>query len=318
MGTGPERQPSLSNDGTRLAYSTYELDNNLVVQDLKTGKESEFGGERRDLCPALAPDGSAVAYVSEQVKSPPDLWIQPLTVDGSSGGPARRLTDHPGSAAYPSYSPDGRWIAYHRALSGERDIWIVPAAGGAPIRFTDDPAVDVMPAWSPDGLQIAFVSERAGGSHIWVAPVADGKPGGPARQVTSGSLSHTFPAWSLDASTIAYIARDASGRAEAWLIDARGAGPAKQLTHGAGATAVGWSRTSGKVLVSGLWAGSSLRLMEVDITTGKPAPVGPPQMFGRQAELGEFAVSRNGRLFVYGRESARGDVWIMEAARGKY
>ena len=41
-------------------------------------------------------------------------------------------------------------------------------------------------------------------------------------------------------------------------------------------------------------------------------------MFGRGAELGEFAVSRDGRLLVYGRESARGDVWIMEAARGRY
>ena len=117
-----------------------------------------------------------MVYVSDQVKSPPDLWIQPLAADGSPSGAARRLTNHPGTAAYPSYSPDGRSIAFRRALQGRRDISIVPAAGGPPAQFTSDAAVDIHPAWSPDGRRIAFVSERGGRSRIWAAPVADGRP----------------------------------------------------------------------------------------------------------------------------------------------
>ncbi len=318
MGSGPERQPSLSMDGAKLVYSTFNLNSNLVVRDAQTGREVEFGGERRELYPSFAPDGSAVVYVSDQVKSPPDLWIQPLAADGSPGGAARRLTDHPGTAAYPSYSPDGRWIAYHRSLQGRRDIWIVPAAGGPPVQFTSDAAVDIHPAWSPDGRRIAFVSERGGRSRIWVAPVADGRPAGPARPLTDGPLSHDQPAWSPDAATIAFVATDAAGTNEVWIVDATAGGPGRQLTHGAGADVVAWSAGPGQLLISGTWGSGRLQLMRVDAATGRAVAEGPPDPFGAQADAGDFAVSRDGRLLVIVRHAAKGDIWMLDATRGRY
>jgi len=36
-----------------------------------------------------------------------DLWISPR-----AGGPARRLTSHPGDELFPKFSPDGKWIAF--------------------------------------------------------------------------------------------------------------------------------------------------------------------------------------------------------------
>ena len=318
MGSGPERQPSLSQDGMRLTYSTFNLNSNLVVRAEQTGKEHEFGGERRELYPAFAPDGSAVVYVSDQLKSPPDLWIQPLAPDGSPGGPARRLTDHPGTAAYPSYSPDGRWIAYHRALDDQRDVWIVPAAGGAPLRFTDDPAVDIHPAWSPDGKHIAFVSERGGGSRIWIAPVAEGRPAGQARRLTAGGLSEDQPSWSPDSSMVAYLVTDVAGIGDVWVADARAAGPGRQVTRGADADVVVWTGTPGRLLVSGRWGSNRLRLMRVDAATGAAVPVEPSNPFGAEADSGDFAMSRDGRLLAIVRQIAKGDIWVLEAARGRY
>ena len=318
LGSGPERQPSISKDGSRLTYSTLSLNSNLVVRVLSTGKEHQFGGERLQLHPAFAPDGSAVAYVSDQLKSPTDLWIQPLGPDGAPSGRARRLTDHPGSAAYPSYSPDARWIAYHRALNGHRDIWIVPVVGGTAVRFTDDPAIDVHPAWSPDGRQIAFVSERGGGSHIWLAPVADGRAAGPARQLTTGALWHDEPSWSPDSATIGYIATDAAGTGDVWLVDARSTGQGRQLTHGAGADAVKWSGVPNQLLVSGTWGTGRARLMSVDAATGQAILVGPPNLFGEESEVADFAISRDGRLLVVVREIARGDIWVLEAKPGRF
>ena len=318
MGSGPERQPSLSQDGLRLTYSTFSLNSNLVVRAEQTGKEHEFGGERRELYPAFAPDGSAVVYVSDQLKSPPDLWIQPLAPDGSPGGMARRLTDHPGTAAYPSYSPDGRWIAYHRALDDQRDVWIVPAAGGAPLRFTDDPAVDIHPAWSPDGKHIAFVSERGGGSRIWIAPVAEGRPAGQARRLTAGGLSEDQPSWSPDSSMVAYLVTDVAGIGDVWVADARAAGPGRQVTRGADADVVVWTGTPGRLLVSGRWGSNRLRLMHVDAATGAAVPVEPSNPFGAEADSGDFAMSRDGRLLAIVRQIAKGDIWVLEAARGRY
>ena len=225
------------------------------------------------MSPAFAPDGSAIVYSSDEAKSPPDLWVQPLAPDGRPGASPRRLTDQPGSATHPSYSPDGRWVASYRVVEGQRDIWIVPAAGGTPVRFTDDPAADLHPAWSPDGRQIAFVSERGGGSHVWLAPVTGGKAAGPARVLTTGPATCLDPAWSPDSSTIAYSAADSSGAADVWLIDARGVGAPRRVTRGANAYTVSWGADPGQVLVAGMWGKAALQLMSVDAATGRAVPV---------------------------------------------
>ncbi len=318
MGSGPERQPSLSKDGSRLTYSTYSVNSNLVVRAMATGKEYELGGERMEVAPALAPDGSALAYISDQLKSQPDLWIQPLSGDGAPAGSSRRLTDLPGSSAHPAYSPDGRWIAFYRVVGGERDIWIIPSTGGTPRRFTDDPKQDIQPAWSPDGRHIAFASDRSGGTQIWMAPVADGKAAGPATKLTTDPLVHYEPAWSADSSMIAYIGADAAGGRDVWLIEAQRAGHARQITHGAGASQVEWGPVADQLLVSGTWGQSSPRLMSVSVTSGQLSPYGPPDLFGKRGAEGEFTTSRNSRLLAAVRQVFRGDVWVMEATRGRY
>ncbi len=318
MGSGPERQPSLSRDGSILTYSTYSLDTNIVVRVTGTGEEYKLGGEREELSPALAPDGSAVVYTSEQLKAPPDLWIQPLTRAGAPDGPARHLTDHPGSASHPSYSPDGTWIAYYRVLDGQRDIWVVPAGGGTPIRFTDDPAADIHPAWSPDGRFIAFASERDGASHIWRTPVAGGRPAGPAERVTDGPLTHMAPAWSPDSSAIAFIAAGKHGASEAWIVDARRKKPARQVTEGAEAHRAAWGAAPGVLLVSGSWSSGSLVLKTVDIASGRATPAGPPGLFGQQGGVGEFTTTSDGRLLAVVRNVAKGDVWAIRAVDGRY
>jgi eukaryotic-like serine/threonine-protein kinase len=319
MGSGPESEPSLSSDGARLTYSTFSLNSDIVVRSQKTGAEYRFGSERRELYPSFSPDGSAVVFVSEYVKSPPDLWIQSLAPDGRASGPPRRLTDHPGTVAYPSWSPDGRWIAYHRALEGQRDVWIVPAEGGVPARFTDDPAVDTHPAWSPDGTRIAFVSTRGGGiSHIWLAPVAGGAPAGPAHEVTTGPLSHDQPAWSPDSSMLAFIATDAAGSGDVWVTRADAAEPGRRVTQGAAAEVVAWTNVPGQLVVSGTWKTGRRRLALVDVATGRAVPTGPDDPFGSQSDAGDFALSRDGRFLAFARQSAKGDIWVLVASRGRY
>jgi Tol biopolymer transport system component len=69
------------------------------------------------------------------------------------GGPARQLTVDPARNWFPSWSPDGRHIAYERGFGGGKSgIWVVPASGGearflAPGAFVD---------WSPSGDWLAI------------------------------------------------------------------------------------------------------------------------------------------------------------------
>jgi len=84
-----------------------------------------------------------------------DLWISAV-----KGGPARRLTSHPGDELYPKFSPDGKWIAFTGEYDGNPDVYVVPSSGGEPRRLTYHPGNDVVLGWSPDG-RVLFRSTRA-------------------------------------------------------------------------------------------------------------------------------------------------------------
>ncbi len=98
----------------------------------------------------------------------PDIWhdqvvfvyAEDLWVASTQGGPARRLTAHPGDELFPKFSPDGKWIAFTGQYDGNSDVYVVPTAGGEPKRLTYHPGNDMVLGWSPDG-RILFRTNRA-------------------------------------------------------------------------------------------------------------------------------------------------------------
>jgi len=77
-----------------------------------------------------------------------DLWLGSL-----NGGPARRLTTHPGLETAARFSPDGKWIAFSAQYDGATEAYVVPAEGGAPKRLTWTGYVTVQ-GWTPDSRQV--------------------------------------------------------------------------------------------------------------------------------------------------------------------
>src|SRR5881628_630529 len=60
-----------------------------------------------------------------------DIWV----VDADGANP-RRLTNNIARDFSPRFSPDGKWIAFTSARTGNNDVFIVPAAGGEPKQLT--------------------------------------------------------------------------------------------------------------------------------------------------------------------------------------
>jgi tricorn protease len=54
----------------------------------------------------------------------------------AAGGTARRLTDGPGYAIFPRFSPDGKSLAFTAQYDGNTEVYQMPAEGGAPVRLT--------------------------------------------------------------------------------------------------------------------------------------------------------------------------------------
>jgi Tol biopolymer transport system component len=129
------------------------------------------------------------------------------------------LTSHPGAERWPTFSPDGRQVAFawNGADRGNFDIYVKLVAGGDPLRLTTASADDRIPAWSPDGTSIAFARDDA---IYTVSPL-----GGPERKIADVRVG-TQLAWTPDGKAIAF-----SSSSIPVTILRLDTGERRQLTH---------------------------------------------------------------------------------------
>ncbi|XP_052200690.1 uncharacterized protein LOC127807104 [Diospyros lotus] len=75
----------------------------------------------------------------------------------------KKLTEGGENNAFPSPSPDGKWVVFRSGRSGYKNLYIMNAVNGEKaglFRLTEGPWDDTMANWSPDGDWIAFSSDR--------------------------------------------------------------------------------------------------------------------------------------------------------------
>ena len=148
-----------------------------------------------------------------------------------------KLTSKPGLEDEPSWSPDGKFIAYTTDERGNLDIVVQPVGGGQEIWVADSPADEAQPAWSPDGGKLAFVSSRdhdgrlsialgmsrlqwymnGKGGDIFLVPALGGTP---VKLVENGY----YPAWAPDGKKIVFQS-NREGTWDLWTISLEGGVP---------------------------------------------------------------------------------------------
>jgi Tol biopolymer transport system component len=315
-GTGSERFPSLSRDGRRLAFVSRHASGGIALADLRTDRVARLQEGSFASLPAIAPDRSALVFVS-QIAGSSTLRSVALR-DGAPAGESVVLADQAGDLVSPAFSPDGRWVAYYRAIEGRREVWVIPSTGGLPVNFSGHAGQDVQPAWSPDSRQIAFVSDRGGAYQIWAAPFADGRRAGEPRRLTSNQGAASYPTWSPDGKTIAYRVLAGDEMDDVWVVPADASGPSRRLTSGAQAGCLRWFGASGEILVSGLWGGRFLALRLLDPATGALRPFALPASVVLDPDLVDFDLSPDGSLMALFEGRGEGVIWVREAEQGSF
>jgi TolB protein len=130
------------------------------------------------------------------------------------------LTDDPAPDRSPSWSPDGRQIAFASRRDGNWDLYLIAADGTGLRRLTDHPAYDGEPAWSPDGARLAFTSSRDGNLEVYTLDVA----GGALQRLTDHPAADGQPAWAPGGAQIAFTSwRD--GNQEIYRLPLRAGQP---------------------------------------------------------------------------------------------
>lgn len=156
----------------------------LYLLTVETGAiEPLTSGDFDDRQPAWSPDGSRIAFTSRRGPDPDRTNDSNLfVIDARPGAEPRALTTWPGpdDEARPSWSPDGKRIAYlqgsePRFYAYNRNVVAVVDAAGGPVRLLTsalDGDVD-SPVWSADGRSISFVIIDDRSRHLARVP-ADG------------------------------------------------------------------------------------------------------------------------------------------------
>ena len=142
----------------------------LILTMLATGTISALDTSDTRMMSQPAISDSHIAFIYAE-----DLWVCDL--DGSR---PRRLTVDEGVESGPSFSPDGKLIAFSAEYDGNRDVFLIPAEGGIPRRLTWHPGPDIVRGFTPDGTKVLFMSQREvfsrGHAELFTIPLEGGFP----------------------------------------------------------------------------------------------------------------------------------------------
>jgi len=113
-------------------------------------------------------------------------------------GTTSQITNHPDDCRFPTWSPDGRYIAFNTLTDEPGDnvgqIWVVDADGTNPRMLTrlDRDGRNGRPAWSPEGTKIVFNSNRDGDYEIYIMDMDGANP----QRLTYSARDDYQPDWS--------------------------------------------------------------------------------------------------------------------------
>lgn len=194
--------PTWSPDGQRIAFTAndgkdrdiwiMQADGSNLRRLVRTPRLFEIEVE-------WSPAGGRVVVSS-------DGYFPHVYVIGTNGSNLRRLSPRGFEAVEPSWSPDGRRIAFTglgRDLHLDDEIYVSDASGRSRVQLTSNNVMDHYPVWSPDGGRIAFL--RGDGEGCWFNCPAETRAsseiyvmnadGTEVTRLTHNRLGEGSPAW---------------------------------------------------------------------------------------------------------------------------
>ena len=145
------------------------------------------------------------------VRSPDDRVItEPRSVESLANPAAHPLPIdtlfYSRSVSGPTWSPDGKEIAFTTNLTGRPNLWKVAATGGWPVQLLQSDDRQTGAIWSPDGKWIAYQQDKAGNElyEILAVPANGGEP---VNLTHTDDVSETAALWSKDGAMLAFAAK---------------------------------------------------------------------------------------------------------------
>jgi len=128
----------------------------------------------------------------------------------------------------PSYSPDGKRIAFDSNRGGTHQIWVADADGTNPFPVTSFKiGLTGSGLWSPDGQSLVFDARPGSNADVYTIPAS----GGQVRKLTDFPGEDHNGVWSVDGKWI-YFASRRAGNPEIFRMHGDGSGVQQMTNHG--------------------------------------------------------------------------------------
>ena len=235
-----EYMPAFSPDGKALAFVTERTRGGMMLPPIQASGSDpsrasiylmDIDGRNQrpmvdvdgaDRAPVFSPDGQKIAFES---KAPPQeaastpgstenndtLEIYVINIDGSN---KRQLTHNDVDDGHPTWSMNGKQIAFSSMVEDIYQIFIVNAAGGTAKQLTFSDTSHYHPTFTPDGKRIIYVSNAHNHYTLWMMNT----DGTNKTQLTNHIGAHFEPSLSRDGKKLVFSA-DRSDHMRIYLMD---------------------------------------------------------------------------------------------------
>lgn len=183
-----------SNNGRDIAHRVSDL-----VYETITGIEGVFG--------------TRILYVSDNGKIGDDAVFS-LMMSDQDGEREQLVLESSQPIMSPTWSPDGKSIAYVSFQTGRSAIFIQNLSTGRQEQITDFQGINGAPVWSPDASKMAMVLSKDGDPEIYVMDLATKQ----LQRITRHFAIDTEPNWTPDGQSIVFTS-DRGGRPQIYQVE---------------------------------------------------------------------------------------------------